>query len=362
MIRVMVTGLSLATEISGCVACNFDLGWLFNYPSVLVWTDKIVLSEKIWNTISSGEFEPQQPEVTKSVKLIFDIAKDAGIIEIIKPSHMLSKDIKKAIVIQSEQDRAQLAKLFPSRVSLGETKKVPGQMFIEGTEYCTPHVYSIYVSLAVARAIGAQCLFSEDVFKYCKYKFGLNRLPLQAKSENIQGFQSVFEAYFPNTTIFPEYVVVDKKRCLKCNREQTCKDGYLSEIENNILGILKWRDYDEVQQLKSVTEGIIKKRDKSGGIIDHEVILHDLKEEERKLRHRMKSIFPKIQRWSNITTLLSIPIALGGVASGSPLFMLGGASLVGMSRGTEKVIELLSSKYSWIGFLNKDILLNKEEK
>jgi hypothetical protein len=50
------------------------------------------------------------------------------------------------------------------------------------------------------------------------------------------------------------------------------------------------------------------------------------------------------------------------VASGSPLFILGGASLVGMSKGSEKVIELLSSKYSWIGFLNKDILLSREEK
>jgi hypothetical protein len=34
MIRVLVTGLAVGTDVGLCGACNYDFEWLFRYPSV----------------------------------------------------------------------------------------------------------------------------------------------------------------------------------------------------------------------------------------------------------------------------------------------------------------------------------------
>jgi hypothetical protein len=39
--------------------------WLFKYPSILVWADKIVIPESIWSTISSEAGRSNLKENTK---------------------------------------------------------------------------------------------------------------------------------------------------------------------------------------------------------------------------------------------------------------------------------------------------------
>lgn len=363
MNRVLVTGLALGKETGVCESCNFDLDWLISYPSVLIWADKILVSSLIWEMVSSGKypFAEEQPEFTKSVQLIFSMARSEGIVEIVQPAGVIPPDVKDSIFDQADKDRLLLAKHFSTHIRLGDEKQVPGQMFIDGHEYCLPYLYSVYAGLALARTFDAHCLFSNKAFSYCKYKFGLSSSPPHALRGRAEAFQNVFTAYVPNTSILPEYVVVRKTLCSKCAREESCRDTYLSQLETNVRNVLKWRDYDEIQQLKAVTDKIVDKRSKSGGIVDPEDVLHDLRSVESRLRRRMQLLFPRIQRWANITTMLSIPVALAGLSTGSPLLTISGGSLAGLSQATKQMVSLLSSKYSWIGFLSSETDLRKEE-
>lgn len=233
-------------------------------------------------------------------------------------------------------------------------------MFLNGHEYCLPRVGTIYASLALARAWDAHCLFSTPVFNYCAHKFGLGGFPKTGEQGRIQAFQSVFEAYIPNESVFPEYVLFSEDQCPKCVNEEKCKGGYLSELEANLRKIISWRDYDEVYQLKAVVESIVDKRNKSGGVLDPTDVVRDFRHQEDKLRRKVKLTFPKVKRWANITTMLSIPVVVAGVASSSPLITVGGAALAGLSELTKELVDLLSSKYSWIGFMNKETELQKE--
>lgn len=363
MNRVLVTGLAIGKESDVCQVCNYDVDWLVRYPSVLIWADKIIVPTAIWDAISAGYCPDAEeyPELSKCILLIFEIAKSEGIIEVINPRGIISPVVKDKIVNQVEKDRDQLAKLFPEQITLGDEEKVPGQIFVNGAEYCWPHIWTIYASLILARALDAHCLFDEHDLIYCKYKFGLSSFPSETEIGRIEGFQTVFNGYVPNESVFPEYITTKKELCHRCAREESCKDNYLLALETNVKELLKWRDYDEIQQLKDITNQIVDKRVREGGVIEPADIRSDLQDQQSKLRRRLKLVFPKVRRWSNITTVLSIPVALAGAAASSPLIAIVGGSLVGLSQATKQVIELLSSKYSWVGFVNKETNLFKEQ-
>jgi hypothetical protein len=58
--------------------------------------------------------------------------------------------------------------------------------------------------------------------------------------------------------------------------------------------------------------------------------------------------------------MLSIPVILTGIATTNPLITISGAALTGISQFTDQLIKLLSSRYSWIGFLSKETELHKK--
>lgn len=360
--NLLVTGLALGKDFDTCAACNFDLEWLLRYPSILVWADKLIIPESVWQEASSGQYYilQQYPELCKCIKLIFDIARSEGIIKLIDPKNIITQPVSDEIAKQVAEDRIQLAKLFPDNITLGDDQKVPGQIFVGGAEYCTPHIWTIYASLALSKACNAHCLFDSGVLDFCRYKFGLSAYPPQADTGTIETFHSIFEAYLPNAPIFPEYITVNRELCATCAHENACKDSYLSKLEHNLKHLLTWRDYDEILQLKSVVSAIVDKRNKSNGIIDAHEIRNEFLDTQKKLRRRIKLLFPKIKRWSNITTLVSIPVALTGAATGLPLLYITAGSIAGLAQAAKQTTEYLSSKYSWTGFISKDVELHSE--
>ncbi len=360
MNKVLVTGLALGKDVGICDACNFDFEWVFKYPSVLIWADSILVSSTIWGMVSSAEWPPESREMAKSLQLIFNIARAEGIIEVVDPTETISPALKDSIFTQAEKDRALLAKVFPGHIALGDDEKVPGQLFVDGHEYCMPYIYTIYASLALARAWDTHCLFNNYVFNYCRYKFGLSLLPKDVHTGSVESFHAVFNAHIPNSHILPEYVLTSKEICSECAREQSCSDKYLSELEANLKKLLQWRDYDEIHQVKAVVSDIVEKRRKSAGVIDPAEVLHDFRSREQELRRKVKLVFPKIQRWANIATVLSLPVALAGALSGAPLIELPALGLAGLSQTGNALMGVLSSRYSWIGFLSRETQLYRE--
>jgi hypothetical protein len=366
--KVLVTGLALGKSFDTCDVCNFDMDWLLRYPSVLVWADKILIPEGIWQVASTGNFPfpDKYPELSKCVQLIFNVAKSKDIIEIVKPETVIDQSLNDSIAEQVEKDRVQLSKLFPDNIKLGidvEKDKegyVPGQIFIDGVEYCFPSMWTVYASLTLARTWDADCLFGDTSLNLCKYKFGLSSFSQNVGTGSIESFQSIFDAYLPNESIFPEYLVTSKDLCAMCKHESACKDTYLLTLETNLENLLSWRDYDEMIQLRSIIDEIVDRRIKVGGIIDPNDIRQDFQDKQNKLRQRIQLVFPKVRRWVNITTILSIPVVLAGIATSSPLFTIAGGSLAGLSQATKQVVEFLSNKYSWIGFTSKDTKLSSK--
>lgn len=354
MNKILMTGLALGIDTGPSQAINFDYSWLIINPSSLVWADKILISKIIWDVSSSGKWPSESPKMAKSLKMIFEILKNEGIIEIVNPAEILIPDISEAIMKEVEKDSKLLPKVFPNHIKSG-SENVPGEILIDNCSYCSVHIWTIYASILLSRAWNAQCLFNPHDLHFCKYKFGIKAFPKEVEPGKILGFSNIFNAYIPDYTIFPEYVLEKEVRCSTCEHEEKCKSSYLSKLENNIKNVLNLRNYDEIQQLKAVINEIIKKRNKSGGIIDPDDIFNDFQRMKKRINRQIKLIFPQVKRWSNIIALLSIPVVVAGVSSSYPLITLGGLALAGLSKASKEIVDLLSSKYSWIGFISNKV-------
>src|SRR5208337_2150056 len=124
--------------------------------------------------------------------------------------------------------------------------------------------------------------------------------PQEADIGRQQSFATLFESLLPNDPIFPEYAFSNPNECSNCQNEKPCKDTYLNVLEKRLLNLMKWRDYDEIHQVKSIINAIAEKHVKSNGIIVPDEILNDFNKKRIKIEKRIKSVFPKVQRWTNI--------------------------------------------------------------
>jgi len=360
MNKFLITGLSIGKESGICNVCNFDYEWIFNNPSILIFTDKLLVPDVIWKDVNRLIDEKKGDDtvdksisqfsehINKSLKLIFEIAKSEGIIEVVYPKKIINDKLRDKILNEIEKDREKLLDLFPTVVKLGDQEKVPGSIYIDGYEYCWPSLFAIYSSLILSKVWDANCILKPRTLNYCKYKFGINDLNKKNKNEDIKAFKTIFEGYIPNELLLPDYIIESKERCHKCTREKNCKDSYLKDLEKNLIEFIKWRDYDEIQQIKSIIERISKINNNSIELKDADDIVNEFREIEIKTRKKVFSIFPKVKRWTNISTMMSAPVALISLATGNILLSIISASIAGASQATNKFVDFLSSKNNWI--------------
>lgn len=345
-----------------CTVCNYDFTWLFENPSILIWSDKILITPLMEKTIESERYPTNSSVLAKIIRKTFEMAHDYDLIEVKDTSSILKDEAINEIYEETERDIAILAKLFPNHVRLGDQKRVPGQLFIEGTEYCLPRIGSIHASLILAREWDARCLFSTDVLQYCKFKFGVSLIDESRIGYPPDAFTTIFDSFLPEHNLFPKYIWhhLNKNHCKRCEKEEKCSHEYMREFENNLSKYLELRDYDEISQMKELISDIILRLKLDKGQVDHDSVVREFREEERKITKRIRSTFPKISRWSNIALVASVPIAVVGIATGLPSITATAASVAGLSKITDGYVKHLKNKYKWIGFINRSITDKQE--
>ena len=95
--------------------------------------------------------------------------------------------------------------------------------------------------------------------------------------------------------------------------------------------LMKWREYDKLHQLRETLDRISKEVAKNEQATADDFV-RAFETEEQKVRKKINSVFPKIERWANMVTLLSLPVGFCGLALGFvPMTTIGAA---GASVGT----------------------------
>ena len=351
MNKILITGLALS-NLGGddtCNICNYDYSWIFNHPSVLLWSDKIILTPYVKSIIDECKYPDPKGPLPKAIKILFDILDTSNLLEVNEANDIISSEGAQQISDQVDNDRKLLAKEFPSIIKLGEGDKVPGQLFIGTNEYCHVRIYAIYMALLLARTWQASCLFNPADYEYLRFRLGIQNIPKKTTKRYIESFSMIFRSFLPDLPLIPHYAYGSE--CTSCKHEIKCAESYLNDLEKNTFEMIKWRDYEEIIQLKEVIKNIVNKYNTSDGI-DPSEVYRSFQEKEIKMNKLINKVFPKIKRWTNLIAFTSIPFAVAGLAASNSLLTLSGAAFAGGAKMTSEILKLIESKNRWVGFIN----------
>lgn len=210
---------------------------------------------------------------------------------------------------------------------------------------------SVYASIRVANDINANCLFSKREHTFLKYLYGLEASQI-SRSIICNAYSEVFSLYMPELASVHSYAFTDEKRCVKCVHYDNCKDNYLYETKTTLEHIIKWREYDELQQAKEEINKIIKVKNELSSESDIKDIVQQFKERQDRINKNINKRFPKIERWTKMTTVVATPITIASAISGNIPLTVGGAVATGVAEITEQLMEIYKSKNNWVGFVN----------
>jgi hypothetical protein len=356
MTKVLISGHSVGQDFGICDACGFDHEWLLRYPSVILWVEKILLTKSTWNAILNIPRKTEGP-FHRSIRVIFELMNSAGLLEIIDPTELLPKNIGPIIISSVEYDLNKLAERFPDTIKVGEDFKKTGQIFINKDEYCSPYLHSVYASLLIARILGAQCLFNSRVMKYCNYKFGLSPHAPGTQKARIECFHSVFENLFPNEPLLPEYSFWKEfgnssKTCDNCIKRAKCSDSYLATVESQTEKAIRMRNYEEIEQARSLINKIIEK--KNYAEIDPHEVKEEFLNECKRLSLRNRKVFSKVKYWCSLSMMVSVPLTVTGISTQTPSILAAGAATLGLATGFKNLMDALQEKYRWTAYFNKN--------
>lgn len=353
--KLFITGLALGIENDACPCTNYNIDWLFNYPSTLLWAKKIIVTESIWKSITHANYAPnvlnqKEDAFAKAIKLIFEILYAEGIIEIVNIKGIITKELSDSIYTGIENDIEILSKKFPRSFKPEEDSNY---FRLKDNSYCVPKLWTVYAGFILSRYFDANGLFSQYELNFYDYKYRLGADRVDELRGKYHAFQNVLDLNLPNLPIGHAYLYDHQSECKKCAHELKCKDTYLIDIEKNIKAIIEKRNYDEIQQVISLLNKISSKRDSYDIAINPLEFSNEFSSEKNKINKRVKSVFPKIKRWTHLTTFVSIPVALGGLVTGNPFLAISGGIITGIAKGSEELIKYYESKYNWINYLNR---------
>lgn len=342
--KVLVSGLGFGHEFNICETCWVDYSWLIHNPSVLLWADKIIFPEYSFKE----QLKQNDNKSDKAINLVLNMANDNNLIEFSDVRNMYTKEVSEMFFEQAQLDREELLKHFPENVQQGD-EKVPDEIVINGQAYCGAYIASLNASLFLSEQLNANCLFGNHDYNFLKYKFGYNCS--KDMNYHTKVFDEVFSTIFPNELVLHSYAFEREEHCKKCLNYTECRKKYLTSIEKNMNSIIKLRDTDELCRAKEELQKIVDSKSQFD-IINIEDIKKEYKEKQIKINRNIKKIFPKVKRWTNLTSVVAASITAGGAISGNPVAATIGTVTLGASKIMNESMKYYENKNSWVGFIN----------
>ncbi len=346
MNKVLVTGLGSAKELGLCETCNLNFSWLTSNPSTILWADQICIPRGAFEAHKANDDNKED----KVISLFLKMAERNGIIDKIDVSDRYREHVGDEIHAQMLKDSQMMLKTFPETVQKGH-EKVPYEIIIEGEGYCGAWMSSIYADMRIANDIEANCLFSPREHTFLKYLYGLEASKYSGSAIN-SAYNEIFSLYMPENIALHNYAFSDEEKCQSCLHYDECKDSYLSETEKAIEKMLRWRDYDELHQAKEEISKIVRAKNEICSMNDVNDIVSEFKEKQDKINRNIHKRFPKIERWTKMTTVIATPITIASAVTGNVPLSIGSAVVTGMAQATQMVLDIYKSKNNWVGFVN----------
>ena len=346
MNKILITGLGVANELGICESCNLNFSWLVNNPSTILWADQLYIPQASFET----QIANKEQKSEKIIGMFLEMAEVHGIISKLNITDMYQKTVGDQIYQKMLMDSQNLLATFPEVIKKGD-EGVPNEILIGDERYCGAWISSIYAGMRVARDIGANCLFSKREHTFLKFLYGLDANRINGNIIN-NVYTEVFSLYMPEKLAVHSYAFTDEEHCEQCVHYEQCKENNLTDTEKALEKMFKWREYDELQQAKEEINKIILLKNDISSQKDIDDVVKEFKGKQDKINRNINKRFPKIERWTKMTTVLATPITIASAISGNIPLTIGGAVATGVAQATENLLEVYKSKNNWVGFIN----------
>lgn len=345
--KVLVTGLGISHDFGLCESCWMNYSWIYDNPSVLLWADKIIFPESSYNE----QILANEKKSDGAVNLILNMAHENNIIELVDFGHLFENE-GLDFLSEAKQDIHNILKGFPSEVTKDEQHGSQAEIMIKDFPYCPEYVASINASTYIGEVLNASCLYSPHDYEFLKYKNDyINKCDNRVK----QVFTEIFSLSLPNEFLQHNYAFTSDDMCKRCLKEMNCKNSYLSDIEKRMKNIIKIRNTDEMQRAKEELQKVIEAHKKYSNDFSPEEIKREFENVQIKINKKLKQTFPKIQRWTNLTTIASTAVAVGVAAAGDiPLGGVVAAAIAGTHKVADEYMKYYTNKNKWVGFINEN--------
>jgi hypothetical protein len=348
---------------SSCVPSNVSLEWLIMKPHILLWADNIYITNESFEHLVNGFEEDRVRQ--ESINMVLDEFKKERVINLFDPNQYCKPALQYMIWNQVDEDKKRWGNRdvkFDPETGKGDLNNI----CIGNTKVCPTILSSIYFGMALARRLDSGCLFDSHILNICSQRF--NEIEANTYSSP---FVDVFGMIVPEVQALGDYVV--HKACNTCANEEKCKSECLQQTEIMIGNLMDFRIRDEMKQTKdAIKKAIQLARNKSQD--DPDMILKEFNKEVLECKKRMLDTLPKVNRWVQITAMLSAPLIYLGtnysdcLVSSMPeigatglITKVGGAGLAA-SIAMDRSLSYLKSKYQWVNFLDELKQFNAKSK
>lgn len=339
---------------SSCTVGNVAVEWLVKHPHIFMWADNIFISNNSFEYIAQRFDEDRVKQ--DSINMVLDEFKKEKVINLFDPDQLCKPALQYMIWNQVEEDQ----KRWGSRNVKVDPKTGKGDLAnicIGNVEVCPTILASVYFGLALSRRLDSGCLFDSHALNICSQRFK----EIETLTP-VYPFLDIFGMIIPEVQVLGNYAI--HGICNTCAKEEKCKSECLEQTELLIGKIIDFRIRDEMKQTKdAIMKAIRLAKGKDKGNSD--IILNELNKEVIECKKRMLDTFPKVNRWIQITAMLSAPLiylgtnysdslvsALPSIGSAGLLTKVGGAGLA-TSVAIDRSLNYLKSKYQWVNFLDE---------
>lgn len=354
MKKIFQTGLALGNISGNCNVCNIDMSWLYNTPSKLLWLDKIVVTEHLWNLLVSSKKSEykvmkdgdsfQRDLMNKTEKMIFEILDSVGLVERISDS-FVSEKYYNVISKQIDSD-------FELLLNRGLIKTIDSHIYNIGEcRYCIPKLWTLYFALLASKRLDANISLNNEELTYLRTLLPLkleNNVPVSRASNAID---EVLEMKIPQVKIWPEFIFNDKEKCFKCANMNKCNDSYLKDLEKNLFGILEYRQHDEIQEFCAVLNHICDTKFMARYEVDSIELLRELNIEKVRVQAKLNKTYKKVDNWVKVIGTISAALSLGAMFNYPHLSTIGAVGLFSSNVG-DTINNYFKNKYRWVNFVN----------
>lgn len=338
--NILVAGLVLGKETGMCSCADINVGWLFERPSDLLWTDRIIVTRNEWQVIENDD----RSAFNKAAKLVFEKLQSEGLVQLISDT-IITPSRAEEILHNIKTDLQYIDDLYTESEEENDPVMTMGKF-----HFCVPSLWTLYAAIELSREFNASFSLTPDELAYLT-----TLIPRKYEKEIHAGrnmaIYEVLNLYLPSVELGHAYLFDSERgRCPKCGHLEKCSGSYLTEIEKQVDTILKLRQYDEIRMTCEVMDKICERSMLQGHVLTGDELWEDLQEEAVKTERTMKTRLHKIKLWSRISTFATI--GLGAASFLHPAIGVGAAIPALTEQMLRSYEEKVKKETSWVNFVN----------